>query len=107
MKGLGFLNADSIINKSFDATKYGHVSISQDLKNTIDYNDSTDSFNKSNVSKKLIEFLQKPSYKADDLKSSNKMTKVIKAYRPEAMPNMDRSIRQESGKVVVLLAYMF
>jgi len=96
MKPLGYFNAENIINKSFDATKTGIISMSQDLKNTIDYNDSTDSFNKSYISKKLIDFLKQPAYKADDLKSSNKMSKVIKAYRPENISRIDRSMRHDS-----------
>ena len=94
-----FLNANNIINKSFDGTRTGNISTSQDFKSTIEHNDITELLNKSFGQKKTMESVQKPGQKTNYIKLPNRIPKGTQAWRPETLPNMDNSIIYESDTV--------
>ncbi len=86
---------DPGLNKSFEGSKRGHLSTSQEQKNHANPKD----VNKINMQKNFMDYVRKSVLTTEDNRINTNTSKVMKAYKPKTLPNMDNSVRYESDRV--------
>jgi len=86
---------DPGLNKSFEGPKRGHLSTSQDMKNHAHSKD----VNKINMQKNFMDYVRKSVLTTEDNRITTNTSKVMKAYQPKTLPNMENSVRYESDRV--------